>query len=40
VTASARGLSKLAVIMANKGHFRGKRLLSEETWDKMHSSPK
>ena len=40
MTASARGLSKLAVIMANKGHFRGKRLLSEETWIKMHSSPK
>jgi hypothetical protein len=40
VVASARGLAKLGAIMANKGHYRGKRLLSEETWHLMHSSPR
>ena len=29
---SARALSKLGAFMANKGTFRGKTLISEETW--------
>ena len=37
VTASARGLAILGAIMANKGQFRGKRLIGEDTWEQMHS---
>ena len=37
--ASARALAKLAAYMANKGTFKGKQLLSEEAWNKMHAEP-
>jgi len=37
---SARGMAKLAAIMANGGSLDGKQLMSKEGWDKMHSSPK
>jgi hypothetical protein len=34
---SARGLAKISAIMANKGSFEGKTLMSNDAWDKMHS---
>lgn len=38
---SARGLAKLAAMMAHKGEAQdGQRLLSEETWMKMHDKTK
>lgn len=37
--ATARGLAKFAGYMANKGTMNGKQLLSEETWNEMHSDP-
>lgn len=38
--ASARGLAKMAAFMANKGKLGDKQLLSEETWNDMHSGLK
>ena len=38
--ASARGLGKLAALMANKGALGEQRLISEETWNDMLSEPK
>lgn len=35
--ASARGCAKISAIMANKGSFEGKTLMSNDAWDKMHS---
>jgi len=35
--ASARGMAKLANLMALKGTLDGKQYLSEETWNLMHS---
>ena len=41
VNASARGLAWAACIMANKGvDPEGKRIMSEESWKKMHLNPK
>ena len=41
VNASARGLAWAACIMANKGvDPDGKRIMSEESWKKMHFNPK
>lgn len=37
---SARGLAKVAAIMANGGELNGMKLMSKETWDEMHSDPK
>ena len=37
--ASARGLAKLAAVMAHKGTLDGKTILSESTWELMHSEP-
>ena len=35
---NARGIARLASALANKGKFGdGRQLLSNETWDKMHS---
>ena len=40
VNASARGLAWAACIMANKGvDPDGKRIMSEESWKKMHLNP-
>ena len=36
---SARGLAKVAAMMANKGTFEGKTLLSPQTWEEMHLNP-
>jgi hypothetical protein len=36
---NARGLAMLAAAMANKGTWNGIKLMSEETWNKMHSEP-
>ncbi|XP_071747483.1 esterase/beta-lactamase LipL [Lepeophtheirus salmonis] len=38
-TCSARGLGKIASILASKGSHDGKQFLSKETWTKMHSAP-
>ena len=38
--ASARGLAKVAAIMANKGTLNGQSLMSEATWQEMHSEAK
>ena len=38
--ASARGLAKLAAIMANKGSLGEIDLLSKYTWDLMHGDHK
>lgn len=38
--ASARGLAKLAAIMANQGKLDGKSLLNINTWSELHSLPK
>jgi len=38
--ASARGLAKLAQLMANKGSLNGQHLMSEEAWEEMHSESK
>jgi hypothetical protein len=32
-------MAKLAAFMANKGTFEGKTLISEKTWEDMHSEP-
>ena len=37
---SARGLAKAAAYLANNGSFKGEQLLSEATWEEMHSEPK
>lgn len=37
--ASARGLAKLAAVMAHKGTLDGKTIMSESTWELMHSEP-
>jgi CubicO group peptidase (beta-lactamase class C family) len=37
---TGRGMAKFAAYMANKGSFEGKTLLSEKTWEEMHSEPK
>lgn len=33
---SARGLGKVAAMMANKGTFQGTQILSEEAWESLH----
>ena len=38
--ANARSLGLLGAYMANKGTFRDKQLISEDTWSKFHSEPK
>ena len=40
VNATARAMAKLASAMANKGTFNGKTILSEESWNEMHSDPR
>jgi CubicO group peptidase (beta-lactamase class C family) len=35
---SARGLAKLAAVMANGGVFEGQRLLSEDAWQQLHAA--
>ena len=35
---SARGLAKIAAMMANKGEIDGIRILSEKTWNSFHSA--
>ena len=37
ILASAQGLAKLAAFMANKGTLRNKEIISEHTWQAMHS---
>ena len=37
--ASAKGLGRLAAVMANKGTFKGKTVLSDSAWEDMHSYP-
>ena len=37
---SARGMAKMAAFMANKGTFEGKKLISEEIWEELHSETK
>jgi len=39
MNASARGMAIIASALANKGAHNGTRLLSEETWAKMHADP-
>ena len=36
---SARGLATLAAFMANKGEFKGVKLMSKEAWQAMHKDP-
>ena len=36
---NARGLGKLAAIMANKGSFGGRCFLSQESWEELHADP-
>ncbi len=36
---SARGLAKIAAMMAAGGSFEGKKYLSEEAWNTMHANP-
>ena len=38
--ASARGLAKVAGLMANKGTMRGQTLMTEKTWNRMHVDEK
>ena len=38
--ANGRSLGLLSAYMANKGTLNGKKLISEETWEKFHSEPK
>ncbi len=37
--ASARGLAKLAAIMANQGQLGGTRILSPAAWEQIHANP-
>lgn len=37
--ASARGLAKIAAVMANKGKFKNFQLIKPETWELIHSDP-
>ena len=37
---SARGLAKVAAMMANKGTFNGATFLSQVAWESMHADPK
>jgi len=39
VNASARGLAKLAAVMAGKGNLDGKDLISTEAWNALHHAP-
>ncbi len=39
VNASARGLAKLAALMAAKGRLEDKSLISKEAWDALHHAP-
>ena len=39
VQASARGLAKVAAMMANRGQWQGQRVLSENAWQSMHAMP-
>jgi len=39
VNASARGLAKLAAVMAGKGKLDGKDLISAEAWNALHHAP-
>ena len=36
---SARGIARIAAMMANKGEVDGIRILSEETWEAVHGNP-
>lgn len=36
---SARGLAKVAAMMANKGEFNGVQIMSETTWELLHDNP-
>ena len=36
---SARGLAKMAAMMANKGTFNGSTFLSQSAWESMHAEP-
>ena len=40
LNASAKALAYLRAYMANKGTFAGDTLISEETWNDLHSEPK
>ena len=35
---TAKGLAKIAAVMANKGKLDGNRIISEEAWDSLHSN--
>ena len=39
MNSSARSLAKLGAFMANKGSLQEKQLISEQTWDDLHSEP-
>ena len=39
VYASARGLARMAVVMANGGTFKGKTVLSDSAWKELHADP-
>ena len=36
---SARGIARVAAMLANRGELNGVRVLSEEAWDEMHAEP-
>jgi hypothetical protein len=37
---SARGMAKLAALMANHGTIGQEEVLNKQTWDEFHSEPK
>jgi len=37
---TARGMAKIAAVMANKGKFKDTTLISGDTWDAIHANPK
>jgi len=37
---TARGMAKIAAVMANKGQFENQTVLSRDTWDRIHANPK
>ena len=39
-TCSARGLAKIAAMMANRGRWEGREYLGEPAWQAMHDNPK
>ena len=37
---SARGMAKLAALMAHQGKMGDEEILNKQTWDEFHSEPK